>query len=182
MLTLDFRNLGIAVVVDGLKSILVFTSLELILLISNSILIVLKVGIGCILGGGGGSEISVLSIKDVDLLNVIIEGIELIVKSGFLIRGGLGISCLCSIELIRFVVLQLMSGISCSLGLGGICICFSGSSSLSLCGGLVLGGGCLGCNSGIVGESLLVVVILGFIEGWDIKVVWETLVAPFTIK
>ena len=43
MLSLDLGNLSSAVLVNGLKSILVFSSLELILLIGNSILIIFGV-------------------------------------------------------------------------------------------------------------------------------------------
>jgi hypothetical protein len=67
-----------------------------------------------------------------------------------------------------------MSGISFALCQGGIGISFSGGSSLGLCGSLVLGSGGLRCNSGVIRESLLIVISLVFHKGWDIKVISNT--------
>ena len=61
VLTLDLGGLGSGGLVDELESILVLTSLELILLVGDSLLVGLQVGIRSSLGSGGGSKVSGLS-------------------------------------------------------------------------------------------------------------------------
>ena len=80
MLTLDLRHLNGGVLVNELESILVLTSQELVLLVGNSILVGLEVGIRFVLGIGGGVKISSFSIEDVGLLNMVIESLELGIK------------------------------------------------------------------------------------------------------
>merc|ERR550514_913010 len=81
MLSLDLRLLGSGVLVNELESILVLSSLELILLVSNSLLVGIEVGIGGLLGGGGGSEISVLSIENVSILDLLVSSLQRSIKS-----------------------------------------------------------------------------------------------------
>ena len=99
MLTLDLRGLGGGVLVDFLESILVLASNELILLEGNSLLVGEEVGIGGSLSGGGGIEVSSLSGGDEILLDLVIEGLEGGIKSGFLGLDGGTVGILSSWEL-----------------------------------------------------------------------------------
>ena len=98
MLTLDLRHLNGGVLVNELESILVLTSQELVLLVGNSVLVGLEVGIRFVLGISGGVKISSFSIEDVGLLNMVIESLELGIKGGILVTDGGGSSLLLSWE------------------------------------------------------------------------------------
>merc|ERR1719503_439575 len=180
VLALDLGGLGNGVLVDVLESILVLSSLELIRLPGESLLVGLQVGIGSGLRGGGGSEISTLSGGDEVGLNLGVISLERSIESSLLsFNGGLvGSLGLGESSLV------LVGGTSEFSGGSTLGSTSSGISSGSGGGGTSGGSGILGVSirDGRSGEMLVLgnVVSLSLVEVSLIVVVGETLVAPFT--
>jgi len=181
MLAVDLGGLGGGVLVDFLESVLVLASHELILLPGNSLLVGEEVGIGSSLSSGSGIEISTLSGGDEVLFNLIIESLKVGIEGSLLGLDGGTVGSLGSWESTGLVGSGGESSGSITLGTSS-----SGISSLGGgLGGSGGGGSGIGSSLGLGGtvESLGLgdVVSLGLVEGWDIVVIRETLVAPFTI-
>merc|ERR1712070_433621 len=137
MLSLDLRGLGSGVLINVLESILILTLDELILLIGNSLLVALQVGIGSSLGSSGGSEISVLSSGDESLGTLIISSLESSIKGSLLSVNSGTVGSLSSLERSSVLVVS-SSESSGGIGLGSTSsgISSSGSSSRGGSGGL----------------------------------------------
>ena len=126
MLGLDLRYLRLGVLVDKLESILVLTSQKLILLVGNSILVGLEVGIRGILSSSGGIKISSFPVENVGLLNMVIKSLELGVKGSILSTNGGGSSIFLTWESSFLVVSEFEFVISLSSFLKGSGVSTSG--------------------------------------------------------
>jgi len=134
VLSLDLGGLGSGVLVDELKSVLVLTSLELILLVGNSVLVGLQVGIGGSLGSGGGGEVSGLSGVYEVSSNLGIISLEGSIKSSLLGLNGGGVGSLSTGESSLVLVGgtgESGSGISLSRSSSGVGTGLSGGISTS---------------------------------------------------
>ena len=182
MLAKDLRGLGRGGLVDELESVLVLSSHELILLVGNSLLVGLQVGIRGSLGSGGSGQISVLSSGNKLLGLSVIESLQGCIQGSLLGLDGGGMSSLSTLESCSILVASGGElGSSSSLGLTSFIIGLLGGSLLVLSGLEVSGSGGGGLGGTVESLGLGDVVSLGLVEGWDIEVVWETLVAPFAL-
>ena len=178
MLALDHRGLGGGVLVDELESVLVLTSDELVGLPGESLLVSMKVGIGAGLGSGGSIEVSLLSVHNQSLGDEVVIGLELGIKSGFLLFDGSTVGSLHSWEGSVLVVGGGELGSSSALGGtgGGIGISSSGGSGLRC--GLGTLSDLEGLGGGVIVVGLNNIIGLSFLKVTLVIVVGETLVAP----
>lgn len=178
----DRGSFGGGIFINESKSVLVETSDQLILLVSDSLLVGLEVSIRVVLISGGVVKISCLSGGDHGHCIQMVGSLQLGIEGSLLVLDGGGVDTLSGAEAGSVLVGggSEVSG-SGGLGSGGIGI----SRNLSIV--VSLGGSLVGLSDGVSSGGLLEdgglvgVVGLGSSEGSLIQVVWETLVAPVTI-